>query len=98
MGKDNGVLRGAWTAALVKIQILPEQIFTMAEVFTAAPVKIGARAFPLKKREKRKKTKVTDITCFSTKEKRKSRVSASNAMLVWKFMLQSTGNKFGRLY
>jgi hypothetical protein len=30
-GKDNGVLLGAWTAALVKIQILPQQIFTMAE-------------------------------------------------------------------
>ena len=41
--------------------------------WTVAPVKMGARAFPLKKREKRKKTKVTDITCFSIKEKRKSR-------------------------
>jgi hypothetical protein len=31
MGKYNGVLLGACTAALVKIQILPQQIFTMAE-------------------------------------------------------------------
>jgi hypothetical protein len=61
MGKDNGVLRGACTAALVKIQILPRQIFTMAEVRGLLPREniqcSGECAFALKKREKAEKDK-----------------------------------------